>query len=651
MEDSKIVHYMKIPLDLTPTETRKTCFIVYSSREEHVEITIDAIESVLDVGNKYNIKRLATHGIVGHSQYSQLIELLNKCSLAIVILDGLRPNVLFEYGLLVGLRKPCIVLLEENAKIDIQSFVKENNTKMQNVKIDIDKDFSDVKDQMYVRYNYADPKKLRSLIDNELIKIDPVVEEAFMRLVFPEIDYIESEIKASIVVFSDIRKKTDLTVEDEINFRVSINEIEKLSKRHGFKLTLHYLYQKIDILARLSKYNEALLLINKLVKEYGNKTYLLSQKSKVLTKLGEIELATTCLNEALKIETKNEYLWHQKAILLERQNKKEEAILCYKKGIQCNDGCSVIHYHYGLLILDDDKDEALKQFDKALKIRSSDARYLVCRAICLSGLGKTDAARKAINDSLCFDENNVDAWYQLGLLTDSDLEAVKYFDKCLSLRQNHTGALCSKGAALSNLGEFEDACKYLINAVSLCTKHDSKGCNTANGNLARTKYMLYMTDNDKYNDYLSEAIKHFCDALASSDDLDDIEEFNNNIGYLYLVIGNTVDARTYLNNAAAINSKNNSLGSITCYNIALSYLVDGDFINAKKNLDRSSYLLEKLTSREKICYSLLVPEIIANSNVALKEKHGSPDLSKCIEIAKAVVESVRPLGLADNVLL
>ena len=644
MKDSKIVHYMQIPLDIKPTETTKTCFIVYSSRESHVEITLDAIESVLEAGNKYNIKRLATHGVVGHSQYLQLIEFLNKCSLAIIILDGFRPNVLFEYGILVGLRKPCIVLLEENAKVDIQSFMKEKSTKVQNAKIDIDKDFSDVKDQMYVRYNFADPKKLRSLISDELNKIEPMIEEAFMKLVFPEMDYIENEVKDSIKVFADISKKTEFTAEDEINFRVSVNEIEKISKRHGFDLTLHYFYQKIDVLTRFTKYDEALQLIDQLIKEYSDETYLLTQKSRVLTKLGKIELAITCLNEALKIETNNEYLWHQKAMLLERLNKKEEAVLCYKKGIQHNDGCSTIHYHYGLLLLDkDDENEALKQFERALKIRSSDARYLVCKAICLSGLGKADAARKAIDDALSFDENNADAWYQLGLLTDNDIEAIKYFDKCLSLRQNHTGALCSKGASLSNIGEFDEACKYLGNAVSLCMKYDGKGCNTAHGNLARTKFQLYMTGNDKYKEYLNEAIKHFCDALESSDDADEIEEFNNNIGYLNLSIGNIVDSRTYFNNAIAMDSKDNKQRAVTYYNIALSYLADGDASNSKVYLDKSSKLASKLTSREKICYSLLAPEIINNSNVILKEKHDSPNLSKCIEIAEAVIESLQSL--------
>ncbi|HML78537.1 tetratricopeptide repeat protein [Geobacter sulfurreducens] len=642
MKDSKIVHYMQIPLDVKPTETSKTCFIVYSSRETHIEITIDAIESVLEANSKYNVKRLATHGMVGYSQYSQLIEFLNKCAFAVIILDGFRPNVLFEYGVLVGLRKPCIVLLEENATIDIQSLLKNSHAKTANIKIDIDKDFSDVKDQMYLKYNYTDPKKLRTIIKDELSKLESLIEESFRKLVFPEFDFIEREIKESITAFTDISKKTSLTIDDEVKFRVCVNEIEKISKRNSLELTLHYFSQKINALIKFQKYEEALQLIDDLVVEHNDDTYLLAQKSHILTKIGDIMSAMDCLNDALKIEPDNESLWHQKAILLERQNKKEEAALCYKKGIEYNDGCSSIYYHYGLLLLDnDDENNALQQFEKAIKLRPSDARYLVCKAICLNSLDKTSDAIDVLKEAICFDENNADAWYQLGLMTESYTEAIKYYDKCLSIRQNHTGALCSKGASLSNMGRFEEACKYLSDAVALCIKYDGKGCSTANCNLARTKFQLYMTKNSDYKELLNEAIKHFTDALEFTDDPEEIEEIYNNVGYLNLSVGNIEDALKYLNIAIAMNSSDSKRKAVTYYNIALAYLACNDLENAKDNLDKSERLASKLTAEENICYSLLVPEIVQNSKITLQEKHDCPDLSKCLEIAEAVATSMQ----------
>ena len=43
------------------------------------------------------------------------------CVLGIVILDGFRPNVLFEFGVLMGLEKPVVLLKDKNAEINIKT--------------------------------------------------------------------------------------------------------------------------------------------------------------------------------------------------------------------------------------------------------------------------------------------------------------------------------------------------------------------------------------------------------------------------------------------------------------------------------------------------------------------------------------------------
>jgi len=52
MKKFKVVDYMQVPLDIKPNESIKTCFIVYSSWESHINITIDAIETVLESTGK-----------------------------------------------------------------------------------------------------------------------------------------------------------------------------------------------------------------------------------------------------------------------------------------------------------------------------------------------------------------------------------------------------------------------------------------------------------------------------------------------------------------------------------------------------------------------------------------------------------------------
>jgi hypothetical protein len=49
----------------------------------------------------------------GASQRAQINDLIKGCSFAVVVLDGLRPNVTYEYGLLDAHDKPVILLKKE----------------------------------------------------------------------------------------------------------------------------------------------------------------------------------------------------------------------------------------------------------------------------------------------------------------------------------------------------------------------------------------------------------------------------------------------------------------------------------------------------------------------------------------------------------
>ena len=642
MKDSKIVQYMEIPLDIKTSESRKICFIVYSTRESHIDITLDAIETVLDSTKKYDIKKLSIHGIPGHSQYTQLLDYLNKCSLAVIVLDGFRPNVIFEYGVLVGLRKPCIVLLEENATIDIKSFMKNVSKKIPIAVVDMDKDFSDVKDQMYVKYRYNDPKIFRELLRNELKKIEPLVDDAFMKLIFPEKDYIEKEVKDSMVVLSgfiDIDRK--LTADDEVRFRVCVAEIEKTAKKYGIKLTLSYYYHKIEILLNLKKYEEVLKLIGELLTVYSSNIILLLFKSDVLTAQGKYESSLMCLNDAIQIDGDIETLWHKKALLLERQEKKDEAEICYKKGIAIKHSCSEIHYNYGIFLFDKNQyDEALNQFIKAIKLRSRESKYFVWKAICLRKLDQVDAAKKAIREALSFNENNVNAWYQLGVLEDNDAKAVEHFDKCLSLDSKHCGALCSRASLLTAMGRAEDALIDLQQASKLCDDFAHGRCNQIYGTFGKAKYSLYKTGKYEYKDILPEALDYFTKALSVPLVYnEEKQQAYNNIGYIYLSLSNILEAKLYLTKAHEIKTVNKKDEAIAAYNLSLCYLLERDYTKTRELLTSTITIMRKIKTPERQFMVLLIPAV-SQTNINLVELNKRPDLLECAETALRITDSI-----------
>lgn len=145
--------------DTGPKENQaRTCFVSYSTRESHVNLLIECIEIVLTPRFKVERTPLALQS--GASQRDQIRKLIQDCAFGVVILDGLRPNVVFEYGILHGLEKPVIFFKEAEAQVDIRGFFGDApDLSLAPVAIDLDKHFSDVKDINYATWNRFEIKK------------------------------------------------------------------------------------------------------------------------------------------------------------------------------------------------------------------------------------------------------------------------------------------------------------------------------------------------------------------------------------------------------------------------------------------------------------------------------------------------------------
>jgi len=84
------------------------CFIVFSDRK-HVDHIYNIVNCVRDCLSKRGFKtELLSEETVPDEHFGERFEkLADECVLGIVILDGFRPNVLFEYGFLRGKRQSC----------------------------------------------------------------------------------------------------------------------------------------------------------------------------------------------------------------------------------------------------------------------------------------------------------------------------------------------------------------------------------------------------------------------------------------------------------------------------------------------------------------------------------------------------------------
>jgi len=148
---------------------RPYCFVSYSSREPHVNILFPCLWIALSAS--FDLKLTPSALESGASQREQILELIEGCSFAVVVLDGLRPNVTYEYGLLDAQSKPVILLKEKSATVDIKSLI--GNTVDLGVTpppLSIDSQFSDVKDVNHVEWSRLDPAGAIKIILQEYKK-------------------------------------------------------------------------------------------------------------------------------------------------------------------------------------------------------------------------------------------------------------------------------------------------------------------------------------------------------------------------------------------------------------------------------------------------------------------------------------------------
>jgi len=122
------------------------CFVSYSSWEPQAQLVLACLHFLFK--DRFEIHYTPSALESGGSQLSQITKLIRQCSFGVVILDGFRPNVIFEYGMLRGRDKPVILIMGDKATVDMKLYLESTPaTPVANVPITIDKQFSDVKDE------------------------------------------------------------------------------------------------------------------------------------------------------------------------------------------------------------------------------------------------------------------------------------------------------------------------------------------------------------------------------------------------------------------------------------------------------------------------------------------------------------------------
>jgi tetratricopeptide (TPR) repeat protein len=502
MEANKIIDDIVVSLGFPNESKSRDCLVIFSSKEAHIEIVIDCIDIVLGQEYKYNVIRLDNYLSSGDSQYEEIIGLINNCSIGVVILDGFRPNVLFEFGILKGLNKPCIVLKENNAVIDVIGFYDDIgiNLDLVNPKIDMDKHFSDVKDRFYIKYDKNKPKEIREKVKKEMDKLKQQIEDEYMRMLIPNKNLLITEIKKNLQRSFEIYqlKNDEITSDLRTKYDVIMDNIIEIAKDSGIILPDEFFLVNSNFFYRLYDFSSALKWVNFCSEKDIEFFYM---KSALLIEMNNYKDAIPVILEAIKIKNNDESLWHRLALAQDHLGDKN-ANNSFRQGIKFNKDCSLIHYHYGILLFQQNKfNGAYKQFNKANNIeKASYPVYSFWEAKALLKLEKKDDGIEILEKLAKEHPDFADVWFELGRNSGDSVKALGYYDKVIKLEPKHYGAICNKAATLSDLGETQKALRLIRKVDGECKSYNK--CNAIHKNIGNMLFKL-----EKYEEALMELEK------------------------------------------------------------------------------------------------------------------------------------------------
>jgi hypothetical protein len=158
--------------------TKPYCFVCYSSHEPHVALFIECLQIVFS--KFYDVRRTPEAMESGASQRKEIMASIKGCAFGIVCLDGLRPNVTFEYGALHAHDKPLLLFGEAEAQVDIAGYYANvAGLKVDPVPLNLDSQLSDAKDLNYTKWNRFSVATTVKAISQEYAKKEGQIKPFF----------------------------------------------------------------------------------------------------------------------------------------------------------------------------------------------------------------------------------------------------------------------------------------------------------------------------------------------------------------------------------------------------------------------------------------------------------------------------------------
>lgn len=158
------------PRTESTSQSKPTCFVSYSMREPTRALLPVLIWHVFR--EAYDVRFTPSALVSGQDQLSQIEVQIEKCAFGVVCLDGLRPNVIHELGHLRGAHRPVIILMREEATVDVLSIYGPSAPAgLSNPALDVDDHLSNLKGVNRATWYPEDPQHTVKTLWDEYNKL------------------------------------------------------------------------------------------------------------------------------------------------------------------------------------------------------------------------------------------------------------------------------------------------------------------------------------------------------------------------------------------------------------------------------------------------------------------------------------------------
>jgi len=168
---------------------------------------------------------------------------------------------------------------------------------------------------------------------------------------------------------------------------------------------------------------------------------------------------------ATEIYENNVAVWENRALLYREfqgfiSGSSDWAVTSFKKAIDLEPTNPFFHTELGKLLLESNKEEAKKEFEKALKLKSNYSDAVIQQALIFESEGKTDEEINILETQVIANPYDTDSLFQLGRVyynNERTEEAILAFNQIVLIYPDHSNAHYALGVVFSERGEKTQA--------------------------------------------------------------------------------------------------------------------------------------------------------------------------------------------------